>query len=246
MPDQPPSHPVASDTIKSPQTVQSVEVAVRILEGIAETQGLVRVNELARRLGMTKARVSRHLQTMLALGLVGKDRQEGYVFGWKFMRLSRAALSDSSLVSTARPHLLALRDQIAHTVILVQPAPDGAVVVDTAENRDVASVTVRIAGHLRFPTSPAARLCVLLRPQATHQQRGQGSLQHWPDFGAEYEVDTGRGVGGVAAPVLDRDNQLVAVVSIVAPSTALRPRPSVALVNALNACVLGIQRDYLN
>lgn len=228
---------------RKPATVQSVEVALQILEGIADNDGLVRVNELARQLGMTKARVSRHMQTLLALGLVARGRLEGYTFGWKLLRLGRAAVRDRALVDLSKPHMQALRDAVNHTVILSLPAPDGAVVISCVESRDLAPVTVRIAGFLPSPGSPAGRLSVALSHDAN--PRSRRLLGQWRERGVEFEVDTGRGVGGVAAPVLDERESLIAVVSIVAPSSSLQPEPPADMIAALLRCVRAIEADYL-
>ncbi|HYF20487.1 MAG TPA: helix-turn-helix domain-containing protein [Ramlibacter sp.] len=227
--------------------VQSVEVALQILEAIAESDGLVRVNSLARELGMTKAKVSRHLQTLLRLGLVAKGAQEGYTFGWKLVRLGRAATRDRSIGELSRPHLQRLRDDTGQTVILSLPVPLGAVVLQCVESLETTSVTVRTAATLSLPRSPAARLSAALQPpvRTAGTQLPPGSaLKHWPGFGAEYEVDTGNGVGGVSVPVQDESGALVAIVSIVAPSTVLAPQPAEAMVRAMARCAAGIASDY--
>lgn len=228
---------------RKPGTVQSVEVALQILEGIADNDGLVRVNELARQLGMTKARVSRHMQTLLGLGLVARGRHEGYTFGWKLLQLSRAAVRDRSLVDLAKPHMQALRDEVNHSVILSLPAPDGAVVISSVESRETETVTIRISGFLPSPSSPAGRLSVALQHGAAPGSRKL--LQHWPQHGVEYEVDTGRGVGGIAAPVFDEHRSLLAVVSIVAPAASLLPEPSPRLLAPLQRCVRLIEADHM-
>jgi DNA-binding IclR family transcriptional regulator len=240
--------PQQADTASSvaerkPGTVQSVEVALQILEGIADNDGLVRVNELARQLGMTKARVSRHMQTLLALGLVARGRHEGYTFGWKLLQLSRAAVRDRSLVDLAKPHMQTLRDEVNHSVILSLPAPDGAVVISSVESRAMETVTVRIAGFLPSPSSPAGRLSVALQHGADAGARKL--LQQWPHQGVEYEADTGRGVGGIAAPVFDEHRSLIAVVSIVAPAASLLPTPSPSVLSALQRCVRQIELDHM-
>lgn len=235
--------PEAAAGGRKPATVQSVEVALQILEGIADNDGLVRVNELARQLGMTKARVSRHMQTLLALDLVARGRLEGYTFGWKLLRLGRAAVRDRALVELSKPHMQALRDEVNHTVILSLPAPDGAVVISCVESRDMAPVTVRIAGFLPSPSSPAGRLSVALQHGAS--PRAARLLQHWPQAGCEYELDTGRGVGGVAAPLFDEHRSLLGVVSIVAPTSSLQPEPPKKMLAALQRCVRLIEADHM-
>jgi DNA-binding IclR family transcriptional regulator len=227
-------------------TVQSVEVALQILDAIAESNGVVRVNSLARQLDMTKAKVSRHLQTLLRLGLVAKGAQEGYTFGWKLLRLGRAATRDRSIGELAKPHLQRLRDVTGESVILSVPVPHGAVVLLCVESQQTTSVTVRPAAFLSLPRSPAARLSAGLQPAVrSGVPLPEGSaLQQWPGFGAEYEVDTGNGVGGVSVPVLDESKSLIGIVSIVTPSSVLRPQPTQAMVQALQRCARAIEADY--
>jgi DNA-binding IclR family transcriptional regulator len=225
--------------------VQSVEVALQILEAIADGRGTVRVNSLARQLDMTKAKVSRHLQTLLQLGLVAKGAQEGYTFGWKMLRLSRAATRDRGIGELARPHLERLRDATGESVILSVPVPQGAVVLACVESRQTPSVRVRAGALLSLPRSPAGRLSAALLPVRGVATLPDGSaLKQWPAFGAEYEVDTGNGVGGVSAPVCDESGVLVGIVSIVAPSSVLRPQPPAAMVRALQACTQAVESDY--
>lgn len=229
-------------------TVQSVEVALQILDAIAENEGLARVNSLARQLDMTKAKVSRHLQTLLRLGLVAKGAQdEGYTFGWKLLRLGRAATRSRNIGELSRRHMQRLRDETGQTVILSVPVPHGVVVLQCVESLQTTSVTVRTAAFLGLPRSPAARLSARLAPAVRDPSPlPEGSeLKHWPQFGAEYEVDTGNGVGGVSAPILDDTQALLAVVSIVAPSSVLRPRPPEAMVRALERCARAIEFDYV-
>lgn len=224
--------------------VQSVEVALQILEAIADGDGNVRVNSLARQLDMTKAKVSRHLQTLLQLGLVAKGAQEGYTFGWKLLRLGRAATRDRSIGDLAKSHLQRLRDTTGQSVILSVPVPHGAVVLVCVESLQTTSVTVRPAAFLSLPRSPAARLSAAMQPVRNGIPLPSGSaLQHWPGFGAEFEVDTGNGVGGVSGPVCDEGGNLLGIVSIVAPSSVLRPQPSEAMVEALKTCTRGIEAE---
>lgn len=238
-------------------TVQSVEVAVRILEAIAESGGAVRVSEMARLLGMTKARVSRHLQTLLGLGLVAKGAQEGYVFGWKLLQLGRAAVRDRTVTELAKPHLQRLRDALQQTVVLSLPHGEGSVVVLCVESRQQASVAVRPGTFLEFPKSPAARLSVALQSDAASllgPRNGRGhadagaalaSLTRLREDGVDFEVDTqGTGLGGVAVPVFDEGGKLAGVVSLVMPSRLLAPRPSTEMVRALRQCAADIEAEY--
>nr|WP_316643477.1 helix-turn-helix domain-containing protein [uncultured Roseateles sp.] len=261
VPSSPPTEAAEEATISTPvrsSTVQSVEVAVQILEAIAESGGAVRVTELSRVLHMTKARVSRHLQTLLSLGLVEKSAGvEGYTFGWKLMQLGRAAVRDRTITELAKPHLMALRDAVGQTVILSLPSKDGSVVVLCVESHQGASVAVRPGTFLEYPKSPAARLAVALAGDAAKSLAGKrgakdphaaaalASLARLNEVGADYELDTqGTGLGGVAAPVFDDSDKLAGVVSLVMPTRFVTPAPSAEMLAALKACVEAIEAEY--
>ena len=128
--------PTNVENVKPATSIKSVEFAVQILEVLAEAQGPIRVTELARDLGMTKARVSRHLQTLTHLELVEKAREsEGYVFGRRLLKFGRAAVYRSNIVELARPCVSALAQETGHTAILTTPMRDGAVVVQSFYNQ---------------------------------------------------------------------------------------------------------------
>ncbi|MDH3990580.1 MAG: helix-turn-helix domain-containing protein, partial [Gammaproteobacteria bacterium] len=63
-------------------TVHSVVVASQLLEFLAESGRPQRVTDIAAHLGMTKARVSRHLSTLSDLGMVARlPDKSGYRLG---------------------------------------------------------------------------------------------------------------------------------------------------------------------
>src|SRR5690606_13152830 len=147
------------DEPRSSSTVKSVEVTVQILDVLTEATGAVRVGELARHLGMTKARVSRHLQTLTNLGLVDRARDsEGYVFGRKLLRLSRAVVYRSNIVEISRPYLTDLCNVTGHTALLSTPTRGGAMVVLAVPSQFEPGITVHPGTVLSLPESPSARL----------------------------------------------------------------------------------------
>ena len=88
-------------------TVHSVVVAVQLLEYLALSGRPQRVTDIAAHLGMTKARVSRHLSTLSDLGLVAKTPDStGYRLGPMLFRLSNTA-SVAELVVNCRADVVA-------------------------------------------------------------------------------------------------------------------------------------------
>jgi DNA-binding IclR family transcriptional regulator len=223
--------------------VQSVEVAVRILEAIAENDGPIRVTALARRLELTKPRVCRHLATLTDLGLVEKAESDGYTFGAKLVHLGRAAVRDRSLSELAKPALVRLRDAVGQTVILAVPAADGATVVLCAESQQAASIAVRPGTRLQYPNSPSARLAMALQTsRGPARAPVLASLKRLQEIGADFESDAlGTGIGGTAVPVFDAGRKLAAVISIVTPTRAITPQPPAEWVRALRRCAQEVE-----
>lgn len=223
--------------------VKSVEVTVQILEVLTEANGAVRVTELARKLDMTKARVSRHLQTLTSLGLVDRAQEgEGYVFGRKLLKFGRAAVYRSNLVQTAQPALIELRDRTGHTSFLATPTKGGAIVVSAAHNQFEPGVMIHPGTVLSLPASPAARLIHFFDGQKPTPPRVQ---EHLRRYGVDFEANTrGNGLGGIAAPIFEPDGVIASTVGIILSSALLLPEPERELLDEVKASALRIQTSY--
>jgi DNA-binding IclR family transcriptional regulator len=226
--------------------VKSVEVTVKILEVLAEKGRPVRVTELARHLGMTKARVSRHLGTLAGVGLVDKAKgAEGYVFGWKLLQLGRAALFRSNIADVARPHLYALRDEIGHTTVLSTPTAEGAIVILTAIGKGEITISIDPGTVFNLPNSPAARLVAYYAAPKKLGPKREVTQHNLQTFGVEFEIEPrGNGLGGVSAPVFEADGSIAAAISVVLGSALISPHPKEPLLRALRNCARAIQNDY--
>src|SRR5262245_39919294 len=93
--------------------VMAIRFALSILEALAK-QSSVGITELSRRLGTTKARVFRHLRTLVDEGYAVQDAgTERYSSGPRLVALSRMAAlpADDSVRRLARPAMIRLRDE---------------------------------------------------------------------------------------------------------------------------------------
>lgn len=223
--------------------VKSVEVTVQILEVLTEASGPVRVTDIARELGMTKARVSRHLQTLTNLGLVDRAREgEGYVFGRKLLKFGRAAVYRSNIVQLSQPHLTALRERTGHTAFLTTPTKGGAMVVAAAHNQFEPGVMIHPGTVLALPASPAARLIHYFEGQKPTPPRVQ---EHLRRYGVDFEANArGNGLGGIAAPIFEPDGLIASTVGIILSSSLLLPEPERALLDEVKETAQRIQTSY--
>jgi len=229
-------------------TVRTVIVAAKVLDALAEFRGPVRLTELARALKMTLPRISRHVSTLRALGFIEKaEPLEAYRLGTKLFVMGQIALEQNALIDVAPPHLSRLRDQVRQSVILSTHSGDGCVVLTCIQSNESPTIVVRPGTHLELPNSPSARVLRAFSSDTREdgspfghdypEERHRFIMANYYDFEADAR---GSGIGSVAAPVFDHDDQIVGVVAAVMPSTALVSGPSPTLVKALTACTAQI------
>ncbi|MFC3052566.1 IclR family transcriptional regulator [Kordiimonas pumila] len=229
--------------VKTSSTVKSVEVTVQILEVLTEATGAVRVTDLARQLGMTKARVSRHLQTLTHLGLVDRAREgEGYVFGRKLLKFGRAAVYRSNIVEISRPYLTDLCQQTGHTALLATPTRGGAMVVSSVPSQFEPGIMVHPGTVLSLPSSPAARLIYYYENQKPVPPRVIDNIKK---YGVDFEANArGNGLGGIAAPIFEPDGLIASTVGIILSSSLLLPEPETSLLEMVKGVAESIQAEY--
>ncbi|MDE0755478.1 MAG: helix-turn-helix domain-containing protein [Woeseiaceae bacterium] len=165
-------------------TVHSVVVAAKLLEFLADSGRPQRVTDISLHLGMTKARVSRHLSTLNDLGMVVRmPDKSGYRLGPTLFRLSNAALDQYEITNIAYRYMVALRNQVHEALLLAIPAGGDALIVSTVASGKALSPELVRGSRLRVPISPTAgvvlafaresvRERVLARRAERHPSRG--------------------------------------------------------------------------
>lgn len=227
--------------------IQSLAVATRILELMAEGGGSARVTDLAFELGLTKARVSRHLATMSDLGLVTRDPGDRtYRIGLLIFQIAQKASQQLSVTQVAYEFLDGLRSEIGETVVLAVPSSaDAGVVVEVLFGDGAISATVHRGETVRFPVSPAARVMAAFAdnpPMLAKASRKTLAAQLDVIRERHYELqnpDTDD-VAVLSAPVFNRRDELEACVSVVAPNTRRFESRLDVVVEALRRCAAEI------
>jgi len=140
-------------------TVHSVVVTVKLLEFLANAGRPQRVTDIAANLGMTKARVSRHLSTLTDLGLVARmPDNSGYRLGLTLFRLSNAALDQYEITNVAYRYMVMLRNEIDESLLLAIPAGGDALIVSSISSSKTLGPKVVRGTRWTIPMSPTARL----------------------------------------------------------------------------------------
>ncbi len=226
--------------------VQSILVAGQVLEFLAETGRPQRVTDIAKQLGMTKARVSRHMSTLASIGLVAKTPDNsGYRFGSMLFRFASAAAEQFEITNIAYRHMVTLRNQISEAMLLAVPAGGDGIVVSTLGSGRTLSPKLARGVRLSIPASPTAWTILAFSREHVQERvisrrsdrtpTRQDSLQHdvirarcerirekLYDFAID-PCDTGFSV--LSAPIFNHTEHLEAALTIVMTKRqSLEPR----------------------
>jgi DNA-binding IclR family transcriptional regulator len=221
--------------------LQTVTNAARLLKAFLTREESIGVSELARRLGLGKSAVHRLLTTLAAEGLVEQNpRTGGYRLGIVVYELGEAVKVHLDLHAAAGPVLVRLREETGESSQV--GVLDGAEVVYVDRLESAYSLRLftetgrRVPAHAtssgkvllaHLPASALDRVLAAGLPGFTpNTVTDAGALraelasiraQGWARSVDEREI----GVASVAAPIRDVHDEVVAAISIGAPSARL-------------------------
>ena len=240
-----------SDITNSNTTNQSTVAAFAILEEMAARGEPSRVTDLAKALGMPRARVYRYLHTLVSLGYVRQDpATERYRLTLKLFHLGQAIADGTQLTSAARPVMAALRDRIGQTVTLSIPEETGMRVIDIVRVETPVQIVTRPGAILPLHTSAQGKvalawggpgyrsaletaLAALAPGDRPDPDWLEDQIAHARQAGwAVAPEETLRGVNAVAAPIFDIEGRFTATITIVGSVQDIKPEPAEVFVDA--------------
>jgi DNA-binding IclR family transcriptional regulator len=210
-----------------------LERALAILNVLAEAGSDLGTNEIARRSGVNPSSASRLLATLARGELVRRAPGTGrYHLGLRLVELGNLALSRVDLRDIARPHLTALMEATGETATLSVPGETTAMTLDFVQS----PATVRSVAEIGRPSVPHAtaigkvflsyggslpdtELVACTHRTVTDRGALEKMLAEVRERGwAEALEERERGLHAIAAPVLDANATLVAIVGLQGPS----------------------------
>ena len=222
--------------------VGSVARAIALLDAVAESDGGARVNELARRIGVNPSTASRLLSTLEAGGLVERTPGGPYRLGLKLVALSDRVLAQLDVRERARPWLTWLVQETGETATLSVPAADRRS-PSTSCPRPRAWSAWRGSGAPSVAHATAAGKVMLAfgsRPRASPDggaDRVHRADDHRPGRAgarsssgsatpgmAEAVGEREPDLNALAAPVIGRGGELVAILGLQGPRRGCRRR----------------------
>ncbi len=243
--------------------VQSIQRAVAILRCFSESEPELSVTELSQRLNLHKSTISRILGTLERERLVARNPQNGkYHLGLGMVSLAGVALGRLDVRGVAQPFLNELVEITQETVNVVVLEDHEGVNIDRAASpkaiRYVGWIGRRIPLHCTAPGLvllaylPAdGQRALLRRPRRAytpHTVTGGQALrsrleavrrQGYAVVHEEWE----EGYSGMAAPIFDHGQRVVAALSITGPTFRMRADVIPGFIAALQKTALAISQQ---
>ena len=220
----------------SRQRVASVARALALLDEVARSDSGLGVNELARRIGVNASTASRLLATLEDAGLVERSPGGPYRLGLRLVALSDRVLGQLDVRERARPWLTWLVDETGETATLSVPGGGEAITVDFVPSSSsvvsmarvgrpsVAHATAAGKVMLAFgsPDGPPAELVAFTERTITDPTALAAELEAVRASGiAEAVGEREPDLNALAAPVIGRGGELVAILGLQGPATRL-------------------------
>jgi IclR family transcriptional regulator, KDG regulon repressor len=219
---------------KSQTGVQSVLLALRVLEQLASHDAPFGVTALATALGTTKNRVHRHLRTLVQQGYVMQLPDEKYCVGNRLIGLGRSAAQHDRLSILADQHMRELRDALGYGIGLGRIEPEGLRVIASLPGRSTVHIAVRDGTLVPLHATAMGKVVLAFGSELIREQLFRHRLAAFtPQTIAKHaalrkDIENVRrrgwatspnelviGLNALAAPVFDAIGQLCATVAIV-------------------------------
>ena len=237
-----------------PDVIQSVALALQLLETLAENDAEIGVTALATALGTTKSRIFRHLRTLVTLGYISQSEEtERYRIGARLIALGKAASGSADLTSVALPHMRVLRDTTGHAVSLGQVDDDGIRILNTLHGNMQIEVGVRPGSLLGFTNSAQGKVVLASMSEADRAlavpkvlpQATQFTITDRAEFTAHIGTireqgwatapnETMLGLNALSCPIFDADGKAIATIAIVSLTQYIETPPDPKQINAVS------------
>lgn len=219
-------------------TVGSVSRAIALLDALAGSDEGLGVNELARRIGVNASTASRLLGTLERGGLVERSPGGPYRLGLRLVALADRVLGQLDVRERARPWLTWLAQETGETATLSVPTGGEAITVDFVPSASSVVSMARVgrpsvphataAGKVMLAFGEARRLPssselvayterTVTDPRALEAQLEEIRSRGIAEAVGEREPD----LNALAAPVLGRGGELVAILGVQGPAARL-------------------------
>lgn len=248
------------------QTVQSVERTFDVLEALAAARQPVAISELSQKLGLHISTVHRLLGTLIERGYARQAAASGrYGIGPRLMELAGGLSEQVDLRQEAHPFLEKLVAQVGETANLSVRSGNNLVYIDQVQSARLVRMFTRVGSSAPLYCTGSGKLflaysgdfendlnrflletplephtpATLTTPQALREE-----LQRIREHGYSFDnEEMEEGVVCVAAPVFDRENHLMAAISVSGPTGRMLSGDSRRIIEPVRQSAAQISRS---
>jgi IclR family transcriptional regulator, KDG regulon repressor len=216
--------------------LQSVGIALDIIDALADAQESLSLSELARRVGVAKSTAHRTCAVLARRGLVDRTTGRGYRLGLRLVEYGHLATERTAVGEQALPLLVDLRNTLEETVQVGVPAGADVVYVERVEGQRALRYSTN-SRRSPLHRSSAGKVLAAFNPELAEARLRAGlppstgytivvpdlllaELATIRERGYARSVDeTEMGMSSLAVPVRDsEDGTVVAAISMVGPT----------------------------
>ncbi|MFK0378248.1 IclR family transcriptional regulator [Pandoraea sp. NPDC090278] len=247
---------VAGQPGRASRGVQSVDVAARVLQALAQARRPLGPGDIATLAGLPPAQAHPYLVSLTRLGLLKRDPMSGdYAPGPMTLRLALLHLENDPAYRAAVPRVVAFARETGFCAAICTSAPQGPVVVHFERAAFPLHVNLHVGSVMSLTTTSTGRaFCAFTPstqwPQAWHEQmvgdaaertRFDTLLEETSEHGMSRSVNTpSPSVSSLCAPVFDASGRLRLALTAIGPTAALDVAWDGAAANALRATAAAI------
>jgi IclR family KDG regulon transcriptional repressor len=218
-------------------TVRAVERALDILLCFAGTETELGLSDIAKRIGLHKSTVHRLLASLEAKGFIRRHpNTDKYRLGWSVLELVSNVYQSDDLSSIVLPEMTRLRDLLGETISLYVLSGKERIRIQAVESnqpvRRVANIGKRLPLYvgasgkvlLAYSKEPLEEFVDASWPADLNLDEFRQALQQVRECGYAVSIEEREpGAAAVAAPILTRNGEIVATLSISGPVDRFTP-----------------------
>ena len=228
------------------QSGAAITALLDLIELLAGSARALGVTEVARALGLSKARAHRNLRALVERGYARQDEESGrYSAGIKLLVLGEAVRDNFDVATAARPEIAELRDVTGQAVTLSTLIGDAVTVVELMQGRTVVEFGIRPGTQLAFHASAHGKVAMAFGAPALLERVLSTQLAAWTTqtitdpARLRQEVEIVRkqgwatadgevllGVNALAAPILDHADAWCGSIALVGSSQLIPAQPA--------------------
>ncbi|MFC0470908.1 IclR family transcriptional regulator [Halalkalibacter kiskunsagensis] len=218
--------------------VQSVDRALVIVSALSGEKNGLAIGELSNRIGLPKSTTHRLLNTLMHHGFVSRDTTNGnYCIGMKVVAIANEVLEQIDIRKVARGPLEDLVGEVKETVHLCTHNNGNAIYIDKVESDQTIRMISKVGRSVMMHCTGIGK--ILLAGMSNDQVETIIEKKGLPRFTentitdkevlfqqldeirqcgyAIDEVEHEEGIAGIAAPIYDHNQEVIAAISVAGP-----------------------------